>query len=231
MIISKAGATVLVASCVVACTTTTAAADSVTYNDALGMDFFPGLGNTNTNFVINRVSETGGNTIELALKTKKRQGADGATPSYGDGVYSVQPGSQAGNPNRWWWNFEYSIALGDRTLANTDLVLNIDFDNDAVPAQSIDLNALFAGDDSDVFAESGIANLFQNSKNFAFTSEFGTDYDRNAVGTYTFELVAYDSVTAGELGAVTMRTVVVPLPSGAGMALAGVGMIGLRRRR
>ncbi len=52
-------------------------------------------------------------------------------------TYTVQPGfspTSGGDPTpstNAWWNFDFSVDLGSRTLADTQVVLTIDFDGDA----------------------------------------------------------------------------------------------------
>jgi hypothetical protein len=221
------------------------------YNAALGGGntfFYPGTGNTNQNFAINTV-DVNGQSIELAIKAKKRQGADSATPSYAPGSYSVQPGSQIGNANRWWWNWDFSLDLRalDIDTLRVDFVIGFESANgndDVLPTvvrtrSGQDIWNLDFGPGSTVVLPDGVDawdgqdGLIQNSSNLAFSDVNPGLFDMNAVGTYTITINVYDEAgrTQAPIGAVTMQAVVIPLPGAAGMAIAGMGMIGLRRRR
>ena len=200
----------------------TLATPVTTYNDTLNTPFFPGDGNTNQNFVITRFTESGGNNIELGLKSKERFVGIGNVGISGN-TYAVQPGFSpvsGGDPTpstNAWWNFDLSVDLGARTLADTRVVLTIDFDNDAKGPKVFD------------FGDDGTAgSLLQGSQNIAFGF---IGFDPTAIGTYSFTLSAFDRDSPFPLAVVTMETVVVPLPGAAGLALAGMGLIGTRRRR
>lgn len=193
-----------------------------TFNDTLDTPFFPGSGNSNEHFAITRLAESGGNNIELGLKSKERFfGIDNV--GINGNTYTVQPGyspTSGGDPTpstNAWWNFDFSVDLGSRTLADTQVVLTIDFDGDAAGPTVID----FGSDGS-------LGSLLQGSQNIAFGY---LGFDPNAVGTYDFTLTVFDRGAPFPLASITMQTIVVPLPGAAGLALAGLGMLGTRRRR
>ncbi|MFU8830051.1 MAG: PEP-CTERM sorting domain-containing protein, partial [Phycisphaerales bacterium] len=78
-------------------------------------------------------------------------------------------------------------------------------------------------------------SVIQGSQNLAFASIFGAGtFDMNALGTYalTLEALINGEVVSGvTMEASNFDMVVIPLPGTAGMALAGMGLIGIRRRR
>ena len=196
-----------------------------TYNDTLNTPFFPGSGNPNTGFAITRLTEGNGNEIEIGLKSKQRYVGD-ANVTVDEHRYFVQPGysqTSAGDltpdPTRAWWSFDFSVDLGMRTLADTEVIMTIDFDGDSEGPLVIN----FGSDGS-------LGSLLQDSWNtgFSFLSDLFHPF---TPGTYDFSLVVRDRGAPFPLAGVTMQTIVIPLPTTAGMALAGMGLLGVRRRR
>jgi hypothetical protein len=200
----------------------TLASPVTTFNDTLDTEFFPGSGNSNEHFAITRFAEQGGNNIELGLKSKERFFGIGNV-GINDNTYTVQPGfspESGSDPTlstNAWWNFDFSVDLGSRTLADTQVVLTIDFDNDASGPVVLDFGT-----------DGSLGSLLQGSQNIAFGY---LGFDPNAIGTYDFTLSVFDRGVPFPLASITMQTVVVPLPGAAGLALAGLGLLGVRRRR
>jgi hypothetical protein len=198
---------------------------TVTYRDTLGIPFTAGSGNTNTNFAISRDSGSG---VELGLKAKERFFGDGNVGGTGD-LYIVQAGyspvsgsDPTPDPSRAWWNFDFSIDLNQNTFNDTSLHMLI---TNNINSISIDL------DISAVLQGGGLGGLsvYQNSYNMGFAFLGSLGFDANDVGTYSFELVAYGMADGTpNLGDVGMTVQVdgptVPLPSGAGLGLAGLGL-------
>lgn len=207
-----------------------AALATVTFNDTLSIPFTPGTGNSNTHFAISRVGESSGpfagNNVELALKAKERFFGD-TLPISGN-VYTAQPGysptsGAVGAPaatNRAWWNFDFSIDLGTRTVDNTIVVLTITDPQSDSYSLSLVPPTVPSG-----------TRLIQNSWNigFAFIAA-PIGFDPFLPGDYLIGFTAVDAANNDNLGAVGIVVRVVPAPAAVGV-LGVVGLVTLRRRR
>lgn len=211
-----------------------AAAQGVqTFRDTLSIPFSIGTGNSNTNFSINRYTETGGNIVEIGMKAKERWFGD-ANVGGANELYIVQEGfspTSGSNPTpstRAWWNYESSINLGSRV---TDSVrVQITIANLASPLMPPALVLSTTTDAAVGPLPSGISVL-QSSENLDFSPfNFLTAWDAFDHGDYNFELEVFDKATNDSLGATNMTVRVVPAPSGAAVLALG-GLVATRRRR
>jgi hypothetical protein len=159
------------------------------------------------------------------------------TTNDGAGTFTAQAGSPFANTLASW-NFDFYVSTG--TTANKTFKLFYDFDPVAANDQSTHgiWNFLNGG---------GTSQTFQNSQNLgspflgvsANLGPFGIitaptfmPFDKDAHGTYTFALVAFDATNL-EIGRAAIVVSVVPEPEAYGLALAGmavVGFFGLRRK-
>jgi len=230
---------ILVALTVATLSMNASAGVTTTFRDTLDTLFFPGTGNSNTDYTVAHVLEESGafngNTIELGLKAKQR--FFGQTNVGGSGnVYTVQPGfaptSGAGgapdSTNRSWWNFDFSIDYGDREVSDTLVTLTIqDIDGDILNIPFAEIPIAFPGD----------TDLVQNSWNtgFGFINDplEGTgNFDPSKLGDYIISLTAVDISSGDVLGSVSIVARVIPMPTPAALAGAGLfGIAGMRRRR
>lgn len=204
-----------------------AAAAQTTYNSALGIAFTPGVGNSNTNFAINRTTETSGNVIELGVKAKERffgdanVGGSGALYIVKNGFSPVSGGNPAPDAPRAWWNFDFSVNLGSRSLANTTVSFNV---------LSNVTNQSFNGTFNSALPSN--LSIIQGSENLGF-SYLLTPLNFNAwdVGTYNFTFTATDTSSGAALGQIAMTVQVVPLPGAAFAGFAGLTGLTMIRRR
>jgi len=206
---------------------------TTTFRDTLGIPFTPGTGNTNENFAITRITESAGvfagNTIELGLKGKRRFFGQTGVGGAGD-LYIVQPGfsptsGAAGapdDPNRAWWNFDFSADYGTlRDNTNTLITLTImDIEGDILPLPFLPSAAFPAG-----------SQVAQNSWNtgFGFLNIPLGGFDPSVAGDYTLSFAAVDLASGDSLGGVSITVRVIPTPGA--IALAGLGGLAAVRRR
>ena len=216
------------------------ASPTLTFRDTLAnaLPFIPGDGNTPDDFAIVRNTETAGpftgNTIEMAVKAKQRWvGQDNVGGA--DNLYIVQAGLSPTSgapaapldPDRAWWNFDFSVHYGTiRDIDNTLVTLTIqDIDGDSVSIP------FFAAPPE---VPNGL-QLAQASWNTGF--DFIRDpaalngFDPFQLGDYVISLNAQDVASGENLGDVRIIVRVVPTPGAAGaLGLAGLVCLGRRRR-
>jgi hypothetical protein len=228
------------------------AAHATTTNTTLAAPgTYYGSGNSGTNnWTVNTV---GG--VEFGLTTILRGVGNGTTPSFntsGVAVYHVATGSDPHASSRALWNFDFSINLQGHNPALTlaDIVPTLSL-YDVATNVTRSFNPLAIADDSGygpggknvAGSNLGIDFGVQNSENLTFSDIGGyldPTFDLNANDTYVFTL----SATAGgvNLGSVRETTIVgtgapVPEPSSlalfgsGGLALLGIGMLGMGRKR
>ncbi|WP_428387734.1 hypothetical protein [Mucisphaera sp.] len=225
------------ATCVAGISQAQALTVTQTTRDTLNTPFTPGTGNLSDDFAITRIVETNvnNNNIEIGIKGKQRfQGQAGVGGS--GTLYTVQPGISTvsgtdltPDPTRAWWNFDYSIDLGERNFENTDVVLTI-IDPEA------DTYTLDFGPAIDFEFGSGTAatlSVIQNSWNIGFdfinTGGLGT-FQPNLAGDYEISISVSDAASTTLLGSQSITVRVVPTPAAFGAGLIGMGAVLLRRR-
>lgn len=129
------------------------------------------------------------------------------------------------------WNFDYYVSSG--SVAGKTFKLFYDFDPALANLQGTHGVVNFGN-------LGGTGNTYQDSQNLGMgwlatsslfvTAPTGvTSFDPDALGTYTFALVAYSGAT--ELGRSAIAVTVVPEPEAYGLALAGLALVGLAGRR
>lgn len=206
--------------------------------ESIGFPYVPfnpttGGSTSSDNFVVTRL-DNADYQIELALKATRRSSySDIAGPN---GVYRVQSGTSTGT--QFWWSLEFSADLGQRNIANTPLRLTVSFTPEGTgPTVSRVLetnfnSTPFAGTRYFFSSWAGTpgSDRIQSSDNLG-ASRYGSVFDSESLGVYTLTLEAL--VDGQSIAAVTMRVdnTLIPLPTAAGMTLAGIGLVGMRRRR
>lgn len=209
-----------------------------TYDDSLDAGVVIGTGIPNTNFVVNTNTTNG---VQTGIKAFERFVGD--IPNNLN-TYYAQPGESpvsgaAGapaDPGTATWNYLYSVDLGSTGLKFSDVlvVVAIDF-NPAVGNSDVFEFELVSALLSQSIDITGLS-LFQDSQNlgFGFWQSIGdpdiAPFNPFAPGEYTMSVdVVYQGSTV--LSSVSMTVVVVPLPTGAGLGMAGLSLVALRRRR
>lgn len=197
-----------------------------TFRDTLNIPFTPGTGNSNTNFAISRDGNTG---YELGLKAKERffgdanVGGSGSLYTVNSGYSPVSNSNPTLDPPRAWWNFDFSIDIGSNTFATTTVNLTITNTINSLTL-SIPVSALITG------AGFGGLSVWQGSENLGFGAFGPLGFNALQQGDYLFSLVAFNSGVVSARTDMTVR--VVPLPTGAGLGMAGMMILaGVRRRR
>lgn len=159
-----------------------------------GSEMFYGDGNTIDDWNIVRHE---GAQVELGLKIKHRGGdeyAESSIDSNGVAHYDVASGSQAGNPNRAEWNFDFA-ATDYSPDDDFTYVVQLDVD----PTDGTDFITVYSSD-APLDTEFGDGSTFQNSSNIAFYDDF-IDIDPDTAGVqpytlgdgdFTIVLSAYD---------------------------------------
>lgn len=210
-----------------------------TFDSSLSAGVVVGSGIPNSNFVVNTNTDNG---VQTGIKALERFVGD--LPNSGN-RYFAQPGESpvsgaAGapaDPGTASWNYLYSVDLGTTGLTFGDVSVNVAIDFDpavgnsnvfefelvsALAAQSIDITGL---------------SLFQDSQNlgFGFWQTLGDPdiqaFDPFARGEYTMSVEVVLNSNGESLSSVDMAVSIVPLPHAAGMGLAGLAILGVRRRR
>ncbi len=203
------------------------------FNVPLNTSYTPLFGGSisNQNFAVTRDIAAG---VELGLRATRRDGYSGlAGPN---GTYAVQPGTSS--TGLFWWDLNFSANLGSRSIVNTDLRLTVEFTpQSGGPSVSLVLNSQQSSPGSPhqflIWSGSGGSSLLQANDNLGFGSRYSGMFDPNDLGVYTITLEAFDDGYEDSFAAITMAVTntVIPLPTAAGMTLAGIGLVGMRRRR
>lgn len=206
-----------------------AAGAQTVFNTSVTPSWDVGLGQPNTNFVVNNNTTAG---VQLGFSSFYRFA--GGQDFIDNNTYGFQPGPfDVANPSLAKWNANWHINL-DTTgssglnLGNTTVELTIDWDPTAgINTRTYNLSAIAIGQS----AANASLSLTQASQNlgFSFWSAIGAPvtFDPNAVGTYEFTLSA--SQGSSVLSSVQMF-VQVPTP-GSAAVLGMAGVIAARRRR
>jgi hypothetical protein len=200
-----------------------------------------GSGISNDNFTINSSNTFPG---QLGLKAIERFTGDLVRT---ENTYFAEPGESntsgaAGapvDPGKATWNYFMSVDLGSfNTFADVDVIVSIDFD----PA--VDNTNVFQFNLADSLASQNIdisgLSLFQSSENLGFdfwalAYPDAADFNPYAPGEYSMSIEVFDGNGFIQLS-VAMDVVVadpaiVPLPTAGVAGLAGLTLLGARRRR
>jgi hypothetical protein len=202
---------------------------------ALNTAPFIGDGIPNTNFTIN----TNDNGVQTGLKALERFTGD-LTRS--GNTYFAQPGESntsgaAGapvDPGKATWNYFMAVDLNNAATGLTfaDVFVNV----------AIDFNPAY--NNTDVFEFELVSalglttqSLYQDSQNlgFGFWQAIGDPdiyaFDPFAPGQYSMSVEVVLRSDSSVLSNVAMNVVVVPLPTAGVAGLAGLTLLGARRRR
>ncbi len=209
------------------------------FDSAISAGVVVGSGIPNGNFVVNTNADMG---VQTGIKAIERFVGDLANT--GNRYYAQageSPVSGAANApadaGTATWNYLYSVDLGSSGLTFADVAVNITIDFDPAVGNSnvfeFELVSSLAAQSIDI---SGLS-LFQDSQNlgFAFWQAIGDPdiqpIDPFARGEYTMSVEVVLNSNGEVLSSVDMAVAVVPLPGAVSMGLAGMAIIGMRRRR
>ena len=208
-------------------------------------EFIAGSGIQIDNFVQDSVSPAG-QSLSVAIKGRNRE--DFSTDIItGGNRYGVKPGQSLVNTARPNFTFDYQFDAGLDATTNYILQLDVDFDPTPGVANFSTLRlpifggagALDGWNDTDGFFttrkrpwnDESVPYVVSNSGNLGFfpVPAGAPAYNSSTLGEYELRLTAFDPTGLVQLAGVT-AFVVVPEPTTLA-ALAGAGVIGLRRRR
>ncbi len=187
----------------------------------LNTPFFPGDGNSNTNFIIDTNDDLG---IEIGIKAKAR--FQGELP-FEDMAYQAISGES--DPGLATWNVDFSLDFGEATIDEFDVFFTLDFNPlaDSLPAlipfqQDMDPETPL------------VTNLLQGSQNLGFSffqglSLLGIEniqpFDPFAEGEYQIGLTVLGE--AGVIAQVDTLVNVSNVPVPAALPLMAFGLGGL----
>jgi hypothetical protein len=212
--------------------TAAASAGNVDSFGALNAGVVIGSGIGNTNFTINTNTYNG---VQTGIKALERWTGD-LTRS--GNTYFAEPGESNTSgaaaapvdPGKATWNYLFSVDLGSLTF--DDVFVNV----------AIDFNPAY--NNTDVFEFELVSalglttqSLYQDSQNlgFGFWQAIGDPdiyaFDPFAPGQYSMSVEVVLRSDSSVLSNVAMNVVVVPLPTAGVAGLAGLTLLGARRRR
>ena len=213
---------------------------------------FGGSGNPNSAVQVTTITD-GSDVITLGLAAQQR-GNNPALANDGAGTYFATPGANNGGFSSLIgskWNFDFyanvnSPRTADIALGGYSFALFYEFDpaKGTTPNGAINLNLFNDGSGPKTFSNTTVQN--SENLNFGFLasgvagvvtppSSGPATFDPNALGEYTFDLVAYDSA-GDQIGDSKINVDVVPDAASTalllGLTLGGLGAFSrLNQRR
>jgi len=233
---------------------------TLAYPDGAGgsteIGFNAGSGNSNTNFVFDNYNiGSGGSDSWLTMGLSAQQyysGANGPVTNNGvDSFYAYAGADQSGNPSglpgSGRWGFKWSVTVDGALPAEDSIYMALRIDGPSGGNWGTTTLAAAIGTDAGDFAGQEVwttaYDFMQESSEETYGSAYaglwdGLNYDYNELGVYNFAMNVFsgDPTSGGTLiGSTFMSLEVLAQPAVPGVggfaALAGLGLIGGRRRR
>jgi hypothetical protein len=213
-------------------------------------EFIPGTGIPRGQFTI----DTAATGEKVALKARDR--ATGVPLAQVLNRYIVSAGTDPGNPARTAWNFDFQFTpIAGKVATNYTYELQADtnpafgaatFVTIAVPpsVQNVPAGDSFYPNGTGgsispgpVYSYNGpwtdatIPFVIGNSENYAFSFLAGPGFTNPDPGEYEIRFTARDAVGGADVASVTIFAVVPEPASASLLGLAGIALLGARRRR